>query len=156
MWNVVIAPLQMLAWFLPCKTTSISRINECVCVCVCNGNSAKIHAQVWTSHPSRIGCKQVCCSSRWAVSTILRQECDNLLHKSSWRLKQGLEDYSPSCIHLFSKWVSIVWLCICLLLNSTKSSRNSPFIIKVSLPHCLLEVRHSGLIKRGQSAGREK
>ncbi len=36
-----------------------------------------------------------------------------------------------------------------------KCSRNSPSIIEVSFPHRLLQVRHSGLIKRGQSAGRE-
>lgn len=101
--------------------------------------------RVLASHPSRIGCKHVWCSSRWVVSTILRQEWDNLFHKSSWRLKEGLGDYSASFIYLFNRkqiLTLLVWPC----------SRNPPFIIKVSLPHRLLEIRHSGLIKRGQSA----
>lgn len=38
---------------------------------------------------------------------------------------------------------------------SIKCSGNSPFIVKVPLPHRLLEVRHSGLIKRGQPARRQ-
>lgn len=44
---------------------------------------------VWTTHPSRIGCKHVWCSSMWAVSTILRQEWDSLFHKSSWSLSEA-------------------------------------------------------------------
>lgn len=113
--------------------------------------------RAWTSHPSRIGCKQVWWSSRWAVSTILRQEWDNLFHKSSWRLKQKENSLKIHDFHWLIQYTGLSLLTLQLdsPLQKSKCRSNSPFIIKVSLPHCLLKVRHSGLIKWGQSARRE-
>lgn len=91
---------------------------------MCNLNSVEMHADdvvMWTSHPSRIGCKQVCCSSMWAVSTILRQEWDNLFHKSSWRLWEGLGHYSNAFFNTqeafmwCSNFISRLFLSIYLL-----------------------------------------
>ena len=45
-----------------------------------------------------MGWRQVCCSSKCAISTILRPEWDTRFHKSSWRLEE--EDHSVR-IHIW-------------------------------------------------------
>lgn len=59
------------------------------------------------------------------------------------------EDYKKVCHRSGGKrFPSHLHSCLVLSLRS----RRSPFIVKVSLSDRLLEVRHTGLIKRGQTA----
>lgn len=62
------------------------------------------------------------------------------------------EDYTKVCHRSgVKRFPSHLHSCLVLSLRS----RRSPFIVKVSLSDRLLEVRHTGLIKQGQTASRE-
>lgn len=78
----------------------------CVRCKSCHG--VRQEAEWQPAHPSRMGCRQVWCSSRWDVSTILRQEWDNLFHKSSWRLEEERsENLIILCISPFYRTKSL-------------------------------------------------
>lgn len=84
MWNIAGVHPQTFACFLDWKTKQKTQ----------NGKDVWMHLQAvlhgkWRAHPSRMGCRQVWCNNRWAVSTIFRQEWLSLFHRSSCRLWQG-------------------------------------------------------------------